>query len=629
MPTALPRGRRAAGLALVTGAALACLVAVPAAASAAEEERPPKRVLVLDSFGRDFSPYNEFSPTFRTELARLWKGPIEFVEFSLESVAFEAQDTAPALAYLRTLQAERPPDLVVTNAGPAAAFWLRNREALAPGRPTLLGAVEERYVARLRPNPDELAGSFRLFTAGILRDFLDLRPQTTEVLVVFGASPLERFWAEQVKRDWAPFRDRVRLSFTTDLPFDEVVERSSRLPASSAIFLGLMLRDAAGIPHELKAALRRLHAAASAPIFSWSDHLVGIGTVGGRVLRASELGSQTARAAAAILAGERTASIRFGPSSAMRPVFDGRELHRWGIDESRLPPESEVRFRPPSFLQEYRWHILAALGVIVAQGVGIAALLEGRRRQRRAEQEALRLRDELAHAGRVTVMGQLASSLAHELAQPLGAILRNAEAAELFLGQLPPDLTEVRAIVADIRNDDHRAAEVISRMRGLLKRRELKAEPVDVGKLVEDVVGLVRPDAQARGVEVELDLARDLPPVRGDDVHIQQVLLNLFVNAMDAMDGSPAGRKRLSVGTRASGPGAVEIAVGDTGPGIPGDDLPRLFEPFFTTKKGGMGMGLPICRTLVEAHGGTVEAESRPGGGALFRVRLPAGAVPA
>lgn len=621
MSISRPRFRGAPRPYLLAGVAIACLTSPAGTASG---QAPPKRVLVLDSYGRDFSPYNEVSSTFRTELARRWPGPIEFLELSLESSSFEPTDAAPAVAYLRALGAERPPDLVVTNAGPAAAFWLRHRQDLAPGTPTVLAAVEARYLARLRPPPGEVAVSFSLDFPGLLREFLELRPETQEVLAVFGDTRLERYWSEEVKRDWAPFADRVRLTFTNDLSFDEVVARASTLPPTAAVFFGLVLRDASGVPHEQRAALQRLHAKASAPVFGWYESLVGRGVVGGRLVPVAELGREAARVAEKVLAGKDARGA--GPYSfaARPPLYDGRELRRWGIAERRLPAGSDVRFRLPSFYEAYRGRILVALAVIVAQGLGIAALLEGRRRRRRAELEAARLRHELAHAGRVTVMGQLASSLAHELAQPLGAILRNAEAAELFLQAESPDLDEIKAILADIRSDDHRAGDVIARMRGLLRRREPRTERLDVGRVVVGVTALVRPDALSRSVRIELDLSRDVPDARGDGVHLQQVVLNLLMNGLDAVEGSPPDRRTLTVRTSRSGADSVEIAVSDSGRGIPPEVLPRLFEPFFTTKSNGMGLGLSICRTLLEAHGGSIAAESRPGAGATFRVTLPA-----
>ncbi len=226
--------------------------------------------------------------------------------------------------------------------------------------------------------------------------------------------------------------------------------------------------------------------------------------------------------------------------------------------------------------------------------------------------------------GRVSMMGQLASALAHEINQPLGAILRNAEAAELFLDYASPDLDEIRAIVADIRKDDQRAGSVIDRMRGLLKRQPLETRALDVGELVSEVRALVRADAASRLVKLEVNVPANLPFVRGDRVHLEQVLLNLILNGMDAFDGANQDNRRISVTAKTAAANTIEIAVSDTGSGIPPDKVSHVFDSFFTTKASGLGMGLPISRTIIEAHGGRIWAENNnEGSGATFRFTLP------
>jgi PAS domain S-box-containing protein len=242
---------------------------------------------------------------------------------------------------------------------------------------------------------------------------------------------------------------------------------------------------------------------------------------------------------------------------------------------------------------------------------------------KQAEAELLRERADLAHVARVSTMGELAASLAHELNQPLGAILANAEAAELFLQQNPPALDDLRAILADIRKDDERAGEVIRRMRALLRKHELERQPIEINSLVEDVLQLISGDASLRGVSLSADLRSALPQISGDRIHLQQVLLNLILNGMDAMAGEPRERRRITVRTRLDGEGVVELAVIDAGHGIEPDKLPRLFEPFYTTKPNGMGMGLSIARTIIAAHHGRIWAENNPSGGAAFRIALP------
>ena len=231
---------------------------------------------------------------------------------------------------------------------------------------------------------------------------------------------------------------------------------------------------------------------------------------------------------------------------------------------------------------------------------------------------------ELAHAGRVSALGQLSSALAHEINQPLGAILRNTEAAELFLKQKPPDLEEVRAILVDIRNDEQRAASVIERMRSLLKRREMQFESLAVDELIEEVMPLLQAELQVRHIMLQIDVPSVLPKVRGDRVHLQQVILNLLLNSMDAFDENSNEEDQIVI--RASKPedGMVELAVIDHGSGILPEQLPRLFEPFFTTKTNGTGIGLAISKTIIEMHGGHITAENNSQGGATVRVRLKA-----
>ena len=244
--------------------------------------------------------------------------------------------------------------------------------------------------------------------------------------------------------------------------------------------------------------------------------------------------------------------------------------------------------------------------------------------RRGAEVELQQLRTQLAHASRVSMLGQLAAALAHELSQPLGAILRNTEAAEIFIEHDPPDLDELRAILADIRQDDQRATDVIERLRALLKRRGFAPRALAVsGEVLGPVIALVQFDALARQVRLEIQADPALPTVLGDPVQLQQVLLNLMLNAMDAVADRPADRRQVTVRARRHGEREVEVAVGDSGPGIAPERLGRLFEPFFTTKPNGMGIGLSISRTLIEAHGGRLWAENNAGEGATFRFTLP------
>jgi len=249
--------------------------------------------------------------------------------------------------------------------------------------------------------------------------------------------------------------------------------------------------------------------------------------------------------------------------------------------------------------------------------------------RQRADAEVRRLREELAHVGRVSTIGELTTSLAHELGQPLTAILSNAEAAQRLLEADPVDLDEVQAILQDIVADDQRACEVISRLRGLLKRAPLERSALDVNEITREVARLVRGDATSRGVAIRLELAAELPRVQGDRVELQQVMLNLILNGLDSMRETSAAERILVLQTVPAAAAGVRVTVRDSGSGVDPDVLDHIFDAFHTTKPGGLGMGLAIARSIVEAHGGRLRAENNPDAGASFTFALPIAGRPA
>ncbi|WP_437579660.1 hybrid sensor histidine kinase/response regulator [Sorangium sp. So ce887] len=242
---------------------------------------------------------------------------------------------------------------------------------------------------------------------------------------------------------------------------------------------------------------------------------------------------------------------------------------------------------------------------------------------RAAELKVQKAQDELAHLNRVSAMSELAASIAHELNQPLAAILSNAQAAQRLLARTPPDVAEARAALDDIVADDRRAAKVIQRMRAMLRKGELSAVALDLGEVVREVARLLASAALLAGATLRIELAPGLPRVRGDGIQLQQVLLNLLVNALDAVSRRPPEARLVVVRARPADGGGVELSVADSGEGVPPADLERIFEPFFTSKAQGLGVGLAISRSIVEAHGGRLWAERGAGEGATFRCALP------
>lgn len=285
--------------------------------------------------------------------------------------------------------------------------------------------------------------------------------------------------------------------------------------------------------------------------------------------------------------------------------------------------ESKYRILLPN--DESRW--VVSIGRVEFDRLGRPVRLRGASRDitrgEQVEQQVQRQRDELAHLARVTALGELSGSLAHELRQPLAAILINARAAQRVLGGNGADLEEVRAILGDIVADDQRAAEIIERLQHLFRKGEVRRQPTDVNELVRQVIPFAQGELVRTAVDLETDLAAALPPVSGDDVQLQQVLLNLVANACHAMADGAASRRRLLVRTSPAAGAGVHVTVSDQGRGIPPEDLERIFQPFVTSRSDGMGLGLAVCRTIIRAHGGTLWAENNAAGGASFHFVLP------
>jgi signal transduction histidine kinase len=260
--------------------------------------------------------------------------------------------------------------------------------------------------------------------------------------------------------------------------------------------------------------------------------------------------------------------------------------------------------------------------VVLLQGALISGLVFERRRRLHVEVQARQRSAELAHINRYSMAGEMTATIAHELSQPLGAIRINTETAELMVKSPSPDLQEIGEILAEIRRDDERASEVISRLRSLLKKAPFELKHIDLNEVARETIGLLSALAIAREIDLVGFIGPTPLPIKGDLIQLQQVIVNLIVNAIDAMSAMPSARGRITV-SAVRDDNYADLSVSDLGPGIPVANLKEVFEPFFTTKPKGMGMGLSIARTIVEAHGGQLSVENRASGGAVFRIRLP------
>jgi C4-dicarboxylate-specific signal transduction histidine kinase len=420
------------------------------------------------------------------------------------------------------------------------------------------------------------------------------------------------------------------------LPFDELLARLANLPAHSVVYYLTLFADGSGsafVPHE---ALSRIAAVANAPVYVSLDQFVGLGAVGGHVYSVATHGEQAAQIGVRILRGAAPASIPLVAVAAGLNMFDWRQLHRWGLEERALPAGSVVEFRNPSVWDLYRWYIVGGVVLFLLQSALVVGLLanraelrraetareESEQRRRRAEEEAQRQRDELAHALRVTTLGELTASFAHELNQPLTAIAANAQAARrlLIAGRLDPDVKEA---IDDLAADAVRAGETVRRLQALFRKQPAGRAPLEVNALIDDVLRLLATDIRRRNIAVHFTRGEGLPAVLGDGVQLRQVLINLLVNAAEAISLAGEGPREIRIETRRRDAGHVAIAIRDSGPGAKESDLERMFEHFVTTKPHGLGMGLAISRSIVEAHGGRIWADRNDERGITLHIHLP------
>jgi signal transduction histidine kinase len=591
-------------------------------AATSEAQSPVQQVLVLQSIDRGNLSLDHFTGEFRVRLDQGAGKPVNVVQVVVGLTGFVGAAEQSVVDYIRSIYANRPrPDLIMSVGGPAAAFTRRHRKELFPATPLLFASVDQRWLRDVPLGENESAVAVAQDYPRLVDDILRVLPETKQVFMVIGSGAIGRFWHQELDTAFARFRDRVTFVWSDQLSLPEILRHCANLPSHSAIVYLTFSADAQGGAYADEQVLADLHATANAPLFGAQSPLLGYGIVGGPLIGMDDLARSTADVASRILNGEPPASLRVPPQTAGQPMFDWRELERWRIPESRLPPGSVVRYRRPTLWAEHKATVLTAVGALLLEALLIVLLLYERRARQRAEIESRRNLALAADANRRETMSALTTSIGHELRQPLSAIVHNAQALQMMVtaSLAAPDTTA--EILADIKAEAVLATQIIERHRTMLSSHQLHKKPIDLHSVIDETLALVGHDMRARKIEATLDLSSTPCVIDGDQVLMEQVLVNLVTNAMDALDETPTARRNITIRSAVTATD-VEISVRDTGAGLSAATN-TLFTPFVTTKSHGHGVGLTIAQRIVEAHAGTIAAHENVSGGATFTFTLP------
>lgn len=608
-------------------AAVACclLATAPAGAQPAAGDGSPTsspwNVVILNDADPTLPAFVAIDRGIRAVLSAPGRHPVNVFPETLDLFRFrKSQIEAETVALLEHKFAGTQLHAVIALGAGSLGFAEAHRARLWPDARIVFSGVPVEWLRGRTLSPMTVGFPLQHDLTGTAELALRLQTGLRRLIVIAGSGEYDRIMTAVARSQLDAHYKTLAIEYWLDRPIADFLSGVAGLRSTDAVLYLSIARDSEGRTFVPRDVMHQLAEVSPVPIYGPAETYLGAGATAGRVYSLQERGRRTGELVQTLLSDPAT------PASALRPltstcVADARQLERFGM-AGRLPGDCEVRFAPPSLWRDYPWHVLAALAIVLAQSALIFALVLQRRMRRRAEEEIQRRRMELGQASRLAVAGELTATIAHEINQPLGAILANAGAAESLLRRGTPAADEMREIIGAIKQADLRASEIIQRVRALVSAQPTERRFVEVNEVVAETLTLIKGEASRRRIVIDTALGPGLPPVMADRIQLHQALVNLCVNAMDAMNDTHVDHRRIEVATTAVD-GGVEVTVSDSGSGIAPEHLRRLFDSFFTTKAQGTGLGLSIVRSIVEAHGGTLSAENRATGGATFRIVLP------
>ncbi len=602
---------------LIATLALCCGALVSSVQAATPARQPTVLVLSADSLG--YPNLAAFFSGFRETLQQDLPVPARIHTESVDVSLFASPAHRVRLAeWYRSKYRDVRPDAILVMGHAALQFLVASE--LWPGVPTYFAMVGKHAIRDLVLPANVTGQTIGVNLGGMVALARQLFPDTTTLALV-GNRPEADSYRPFYAPELAALQGRIRFLDLRGMRYETLAARLAALPPHTVIYHTTLNDDGSGRVFEPRVALAALTRVANRPTLVDVATAVGLGPVGGRVFLPVARGRESARQVMRLLGGTAPATLPV-TSSEFPAVFDWRQLQRWQVPDARLAPGSELRFYQPTLWQQYRVHVAVTLLIIASLSALSVALLVERRRRAVAVAQSRRRLAEIAHMNRNATASVYSAAIAHELNQPLAAILSNAETAEILLGRAAPPLDELRAILADIQRDDRRASDLIARMRNLLKPSEANSRVADMNAIVRDALTFIASEATLRRTLVRTELTGEAAPVLVDPVQMQQVLINLVLNSLDAVGAMPESARIITVSTALTGKEQIEVAVRDTGTGFDAN-IEHVFESFFTTKAHGMGLGLSITAAIVQSHGGTISASDAAGGGACVRFQLP------
>jgi len=608
---------------LILAVLLTWVLCKPGVSALAAEEPVPKRILAIFAFKQALPWAYRVEESLRAALASQSSFPIEL------NVEHADLPRYPDETYFRKVvdlyrykYSGLKVDLTLALGDELAELLIKHGDEFFSDIPLILVTSETETFPQDLKKPNMTSLVWGWDTGSTIALIQDLLPQTKHLFIISGTSKTDLSIRENALKVVPKFENKLNIQFVTDFVTSEMLEKVAKLPNDSAIFFLSVLRDANDEYFVSRDLMHVVSERANVPTFGIGDTYLGHGIVGGSLLSAENQGERLANIAVRLLGGESAKDIEsMGTENQL--MFDWRQLKRWSIDEKRLPPGSIVRYREASIWDDHRGKIIGVIVIIFSQAFALILLLIQRDKRSRAEDESQRLRDDLTHVSRVLSMGEIATSLAHEINQPLAAVQSYAQAAQRFLAGDPPDIDEMGKSLHGVVAGSRRAKEVIQRIRMTLEKKPLERTPLQVKDLIHDVIMLVQRRADEKKVLLRLDLADGLPQVFGDRTQLQQVLLNLIINGFEAIGDAGDSYRKLVVQASIEEPDSVIISVQDSGIGIDEEHRDILFDAFFTTKAEGLGMGLSISKSIIETHGGRLWATQNPDQGTTFSFTVP------